>query len=255
MTASTRRLAINRLKDRGSARRGGDRPLPGPARAADRRGRPVHVRLPRRGRRGVPACTGWSACPTSCRCAGSRHRSVVGGGRAPAGVTGRVPVRGPPRRALGALQRPAQPAPVARSPVGDSSVCYATGYVDPDWASHDPEARPGELVELDRAEPGAAPRRPGHALPAGPLPAHHRVPAAGRARRRRLPAVRVGQDRAGQPDPPAGHGRAGGRVPAPRRPAGGVRRLAPRTPASSPASCCRTWSDGSRSSASRPGAA
>ena len=37
---------------------------------------------------------------------------------------------------------------IARSPVGDSSVCYGLGYQVPDWALHDPDARPGELVEL-----------------------------------------------------------------------------------------------------------
>jgi enterochelin esterase-like enzyme len=37
---------------------------------------------------------------------------------------------------------------LARSPVGDSSVCYAHGYVVPDWAVPDPEARPGSLVDM-----------------------------------------------------------------------------------------------------------
>lgn len=37
---------------------------------------------------------------------------------------------------------------VARSPVGDSSVCYGRGYRVPDWAVVDPDARPGELLEL-----------------------------------------------------------------------------------------------------------
>ncbi len=37
---------------------------------------------------------------------------------------------------------------VARSPVGDSSVCYGHGYQVPDWAVDDPDARPGELLEL-----------------------------------------------------------------------------------------------------------
>ena len=37
---------------------------------------------------------------------------------------------------------------IARSPVGDSSVCYGAGLRVPDWALHDPDARPGELVEL-----------------------------------------------------------------------------------------------------------
>ena len=36
---------------------------------------------------------------------------------------------------------------VARSPVGDSSVCYGSGYRVPDWTRFDPEARPGELAE------------------------------------------------------------------------------------------------------------
>ncbi len=37
---------------------------------------------------------------------------------------------------------------IARSPVGNSSVCFGQGYQVPDWASYDPDARPGELVEL-----------------------------------------------------------------------------------------------------------
>ena len=41
---------------------------------------------------------------------------------------------------------PANPR-VARSPVGDSSVCFSEGYRVPDWALFDPDARPGELVE------------------------------------------------------------------------------------------------------------
>jgi enterochelin esterase family protein len=36
---------------------------------------------------------------------------------------------------------------VAHSPMGSSSVCAAVGYHVPDWTRHDPEARPGELVE------------------------------------------------------------------------------------------------------------
>ena len=35
----------------------------------------------------------------------------------------------------------------SHSPVGGSSVGFATGYVDPEWARPDPDARPGELVE------------------------------------------------------------------------------------------------------------
>ncbi|MCW2804519.1 MAG: hypothetical protein JWN06_2736 [Propionibacteriaceae bacterium] len=42
---------------------------------------------------------------------------------------------------------PANPR-IARSPVGNSSVCFGPGYRVPDWAQYDPEARPGELLEL-----------------------------------------------------------------------------------------------------------
>jgi enterochelin esterase-like enzyme len=34
------------------------------------------------------------------------------------------------------------------SPVGTSSVCFAHGYVTPEWTEPDPDARPGELTEL-----------------------------------------------------------------------------------------------------------
>ena len=34
------------------------------------------------------------------------------------------------------------------SPVGTSSVCFADGYVTPEWTEPDPDARPGELTEL-----------------------------------------------------------------------------------------------------------
>lgn len=34
------------------------------------------------------------------------------------------------------------------SPVGTSSVCFAHGYVTPDWTEPDPDARSGELTEL-----------------------------------------------------------------------------------------------------------
>lgn len=37
---------------------------------------------------------------------------------------------------------------VAGSPVGSSSVLQASGYVVPDWIHHDPEARPGEILDL-----------------------------------------------------------------------------------------------------------
>ena len=37
---------------------------------------------------------------------------------------------------------------VSRSPVGNSSVCYAHGYAVPEWTVFDPEARPGSLVDM-----------------------------------------------------------------------------------------------------------
>lgn len=37
---------------------------------------------------------------------------------------------------------------ISYSPVGSSSVCFAQGYLTPDWTMPDPEARPGELAEL-----------------------------------------------------------------------------------------------------------
>ncbi len=41
---------------------------------------------------------------------------------------------------------PANPR-IARSPMGESSICFSQGYRVPDWALYDAEARPGELVE------------------------------------------------------------------------------------------------------------
>jgi len=36
----------------------------------------------------------------------------------------------------------------SHSPMGSSSVCFATGYTTPDWVLPDPEARPGELTSV-----------------------------------------------------------------------------------------------------------
>jgi enterochelin esterase family protein len=36
----------------------------------------------------------------------------------------------------------------ARDPFGANSVCQAAGYVEPEWALHDPEAREGRIEEL-----------------------------------------------------------------------------------------------------------
>src|SRR4029079_3083372 len=34
------------------------------------------------------------------------------------------------------------------SPVGTSSVCFASGYTTPDWTEYDPDARPGTLTDI-----------------------------------------------------------------------------------------------------------
>jgi enterochelin esterase-like enzyme len=34
------------------------------------------------------------------------------------------------------------------SPVGTSSVCFGPGYETPEWTMHDPDSRPGEIVEV-----------------------------------------------------------------------------------------------------------
>jgi enterochelin esterase family protein len=36
----------------------------------------------------------------------------------------------------------------SHSPMGSSSVCFARGYVTPEWTEPDPESRPGELIDL-----------------------------------------------------------------------------------------------------------
>lgn len=37
---------------------------------------------------------------------------------------------------------------LSHSPVGSSSVCFASGYTTPEWTLPDPEARPGQLTRL-----------------------------------------------------------------------------------------------------------
>ena len=114
---------------------------------------------------------------------------------------------------------------LAHSPMGSSSVCFAHGYEMPDWTLPDPEARPGELVEL--VVPSRALRRDSPVTLY--LPARFR-----RTARYPLLVVHDGgdylqyaaaQDRAGQPDPPPRRGRDRGGVHLPGRPAGRVRQL------------------------------
>lgn len=45
----------------------------------------------------------------------------------------------------------------SRNPFGDSSVCYAAGYQQPEWTRHDPDARSGALLDL--VQPSKALRR------------------------------------------------------------------------------------------------
>jgi enterochelin esterase-like enzyme len=66
---------------------------------------------------------------------------------------------------------PANPR-IARSPVGNSSVCYGFGYQVPDWTKFDPEARPGQLVEW--TVPSQAQRRDNRVTVY--LPARYRPP-------------------------------------------------------------------------------
>ena len=49
------------------------------------------------------------------------------------------------RRSL--VQDPLNPQ-AARDPYGANSVVHGEGYEDPSWAQHDPEVRPGDLLEL-----------------------------------------------------------------------------------------------------------
>ena len=51
----------------------------------------------------------------------------------------------------------------SHSPMGSSSVCFAAGYETPDWALPDPEARPGELVDFSMPSRALRRRLPGHA--------------------------------------------------------------------------------------------
>ena len=113
---------------------------------------------------------------------------------------------------------------LAHGPFGASSVCAAAGYHVPDWTLHDPGGPTGRDRRAHHRQQGAA--SPGELppLPAGALPAGDPLPAARRARRPRLPHLRLRQDRPRQPDPPQRGRRDGGRLRlAGGRPAGRVR--------------------------------
>ncbi len=119
---------------------------------------------------------------------------------------------------------------IARSPVGDSSVCYGLGLPGAGLGAARSGRPTGRAGRADDQEPGPAAGQPGHPLPAGAVPDDDPLPVAGGARRGRLPRVRVDEDRAGQPDPPARHGRDRGRLHLPRRSAARVPQLGPARP-------------------------
>ena len=178
------------------------------------------------------------------------HRPVVPGAGAARRVAGRTTrSRSGAASTSSACNDPLNPK-LSHSPVGTSSVCFAHGYETPDWTEPDPDARPGELTEL--VVPSRALRRDCPVTLY--LPARFRrdrdLPAAGGARRRRLPAVRRGEDGAGQPDPPARRRRDRRRVPAPAGPAGRVRELGRALALPHPRAACRSWRPSCRWSAS-----
>ena len=101
---------------------------------------------------------------------------------------------------------------LSHSPMGSSSVCFATGYETPEWALPDPDARPGELTSLVlRSNALRRDCEVGLYLPARfrrtatyPLLVVHDGRDFLQLRRR--------QDGARQPDPPARRRRDGRRV-------------------------------------------
>ena len=208
-----------------AAGRGRRRPVPGTQRGADRRRGALHVPVPRRGRRGPARAARGRAARADPDAQAAGHRPVVPRARAARGLPGRVPARGPPRRARRAVQRPAQPAssPTARwaRPRCASGTATRPRSGRSRTRRH---ARASWTRSWCRVE---ALRRdcPVTLVPAGAVPPHGDVPAAGRARRSGLPSVRRGEDRAGQPDPPARRRRDRRRLPAPAGPADRVREL------------------------------
>ena len=111
-----------------------------------------------RGRRGAPGAPDLRAARAHPAAPAARHRPVVPGAGTARRLPGRVPARDHPRRAARAHQRPAElrASRTARWAVPRSAT--PAGYEVPEWTRPDPESRPGSLVELDRAEPGAAAR-------------------------------------------------------------------------------------------------
>ena len=186
----TRRLAINRLRER-------SRSTPPPSTASWRgtRCRSSRARAARSCSAARPTRCSWpsgsSACPTRCplrRLRGTDLWYLVL--ELPEGSRVELPARDQPRRprTSGSTTRSTRSCPTARSARPRSASATATSRPSGRCPTRTP--RPGELVELTVRSRALRPRLPGDALPAGTVPAHRRVPAAGRARRPRLPAVR-----------------------------------------------------------------
>ena len=99
---------------------------------------------------------------------------------------------------------------VAHHPFGANSVCEAWGYEPPLWVRHADDVPTGHVPRGRAVERGLRPAGDSDGVRRRRARRRGEGPAAGRARRRRLPAVRVGGDGARQPDPR-------GRDPADRR--------------------------------------
>ena len=198
-------LAIDRLLAAGPPDAGGDRRVPRGARASRSsraaartfvfRGEADEVRL-RHWIYGLPSTQPFD------RVAG--HRPLVPGSELPAGSRVEYKLEVVRKTAAGKLIRDPLNPHLAHDPFGANSVLHGRGYETPEWTLHDPDARPGEIAGAapSRASVSAAARQFQVYLPAR-LPPEPALPAAGRPRRRRLPALLEPQDRARQPDPPA----------------------------------------------------
>ena len=176
------------------SRRRGHRPVHRAARRADRRGRAGHVPLARATPTRCWSGTGWSGCPTRCRCAGCADTDLwYVTHRAARGVADRVPVRAASAASTASSTSTTRSTPGSRTARSASSSVLrgrrlrGAGLGQP--RPRGPSGRAGRASML--TQQGAAPRacassstcRPG----SGPGRA---LPAADRARRRRLPQLR-----------------------------------------------------------------
>src|SRR3954452_15763712 len=108
------------------------------------------------------------------------HRPVAPRARAARWVSGRVPDPDPAGRALGAVQRPAQPAAFTQSGRVVVGV-LRTGLRDARLGAAGPGGAARRAARARHSEPRAETRCTGVALPAGSVPTHGVVPVADRA--------------------------------------------------------------------------